>query len=82
MCWGQCVTVSSDKRPKGRKEVSSGISGAAGGDHSLDDLSVSKSCWLLLKFTSGLPSIKYHCLHLSIRAREVLGYTDHLLLGL
>lgn len=69
----------------GRKEGgalrSSGASRAVGGDRSLDFQSVNPVD-MLLKFTSDRLSIKYHCLHLSIRASEVHVPSGHLFLGL
>lgn len=60
---------------------SSGASRAVGGDRSLDFQSVNPVD-MLLKFTSDRLSIKYHCLHLSIRASEVHVPSGHLFLGL
>lgn len=78
----QCVLGSVSGGKEGGALRSSGASSrAVGGDRSLDFQSVNPVD-MLLKFTSDRLSIKYHCLHLSIRASEVHVPSGHLFLGL
>lgn len=70
MCWGH-VTVPRNKRLKGRRRCPQECRELVVGTEALVIFLSLNTVGLLLKFTSGLPSIKYYCLHLSISTSEV-----------